>query len=119
MKWYFSVLRKYAEFNGRATRSEYWYFTLFSIIISIAFTLADIYLNTQFLDSIYSLAVFIPTIAVAVRRMHDINKSGWYCLIPIYNIILACTQGTEGPNEYGSDPNRPEILDEIELIGNN
>ena len=119
MKWYLLVLQKYATFNGRARRSEYWYFTLFSIIISIALKISDSWLNTQFLESIYSFAVLVPGIAVAVRRMHDVNKSGWYCLIPIYNLILACTNGTEGPNEYGRDPKRPELFDEIDLIGNN
>ncbi len=56
------------------------------------------------LNSIYSLAVMIPGLAVGVRRMHDVNKSGWYILIPIYNLILACTDGTSGDNEYGEDP---------------
>ena len=119
MKWYLLVLQKYATFNGRARRSEYWYFTLFSIIVSVILTLSDVLLKTQYLDNIYSLAVLVPSIAVAVRRMHDINKSGWYCLIPIYNIILACTDGTEGPNEYGVDPKRPELLNDIDQIGNN
>jgi uncharacterized membrane protein YhaH (DUF805 family) len=49
--------------------------------------------------------------------MHDVNKSGWYILIPIYNLILCCTDGTNGPNDYGPDPKRPEILDDIELVG--
>jgi uncharacterized membrane protein YhaH (DUF805 family) len=61
----------------------------------------------------------LPSIAVAVRRMHDTDRSGWYCLIPIYNIVLACTEGTPGVNEYGPDPNHPEIYQEIENIGNN
>ena len=54
--------------------------------------------------TIYSVAVLIPGIAVAVRRMHDVGKSGWFVLIPIYNIILACTKGDTGDNEYGEDP---------------
>lgn len=119
MKWYLLVLQKYATFNGRARRSEYWYFSLFTVIISIALAISDSMLNTQFLQSIYYLAVFVPSIAVGVRRMHDVNKSGWYCLIPIYNFILACSDGSEGPNEYGRDPKRPELLDEIDQIGNN
>ena len=119
MKWYLQVLKKYAVFNGRARRSEYWYFTLFTIIISVALKLSDVWLKTNYLDSIYSLAVLVPSIAVLVRRMHDVNKNGWYCIIPIYNIILACTDGTEGPNDYGNDPKRPELLDEIDQIGNN
>ena len=119
MKWYLAVLKKYAVFNGRARRSEYWYFFLFNVIISIAFKLSDLYLNTAILDTIYSLAVLVPGIAVAVRRMHDVNKSGRYCLIPIYNLILACTEGTSGTNNYGSDPKKTEFFDEIDQWGNN
>jgi uncharacterized membrane protein YhaH (DUF805 family) len=51
--------------------------------------------------------------------MHDLNKSGWYILIPIYNLVLACTAGNEGPNDYGDDPKNPEFINEIEQIGNN
>ena len=56
------------------------------------------------LSSIYSLVVFIPSVAVSIRRTHDVNKSGWYTLIPVYNIILVCTDGTKGANQYGEDP---------------
>lgn len=58
----------------------------------------------QWLSNLYSLAVLVPSLAVAVRRMHDVGKSGWYILIPIYNLILAVTEGDNGPNEYGEDP---------------
>ena len=60
-------------------------------------------MNTTILSNIYSLAVLIPSIAVGVRRMHDLGKSGWFLLIPIYNLILACTPGVTGDNEYGND----------------
>ncbi len=53
---------------------------------------------------IYSLAVMLPYIAVGIRRMHDLGKSGWFILIPIYNLILFATNGVEGENEYGADP---------------
>jgi uncharacterized membrane protein YhaH (DUF805 family) len=119
MKWYLLVLKKYAVFNGRAGRSEYWYFFLFNVIISTILNFAGSNLNLLFLGTLYSLVVLIPGIAVAVRRMHDVNKSGWYCLIPIYNLILACTEGTNGPNDYGSDPNNTEFFDEIDQWGNN
>ena len=61
--------------------------------------------NLPILYTIYSLALLIPSIAVAVRRMHDVGKSGWFILIPIYGLILACTQGVKGENEYGTEPN--------------
>jgi uncharacterized membrane protein YhaH (DUF805 family) len=72
----------------------------------IAFISAFIKFQTLYL--IYLLFSLVPAIAVGVRRMHDVNKSGWFILIPIYNLILYCTAGTEGPNKYGSDPKRPE-----------
>lgn len=56
------------------------------------------------LGNLYSFAVLIPGIAVAVRRMHDVGKSGWFILIPIYNLILAFTEGEKGNNEYAMDP---------------
>ncbi len=98
------VLQKYAEFNGRARRAEYWYFLLVSVGISILLTVVGNVLHFGLFGSLYSLAVLVPTIAVAIRRMHDVDKSGWFALIPIYNLILACTEGTRGPNQYGPDP---------------
>ena len=119
MKYYLEVLKKYADFKGRARRSEFWYFTLFSAIISIILIILTG--NSQFskLDKLYSLVVLVPSLAVGVRRMHDLNKSGWYYLIPFYNLILLFTNGTEGPNDYGVDPKNPEYMDEVDQIGNN
>jgi len=119
MKWYLQVLKKYTDFDGRARRSEYWYFTLFSALISITLALINVAMGAKYIDTIYSLAVLVPSIAVGVRRMHDVNKSGWYILIPIYNLILACTNGTEGLNNYGEDPKRSELQDEIDAVGIN
>jgi uncharacterized membrane protein YhaH (DUF805 family) len=114
MKYYMSVLSKYAVFNGRARRSEYWYFTLFSIIASVVLMTLDAVLGTLYLDTIYSLIVLVPSIAVGVRRMHDVNKSGWFILIPVYNLILACTAGDEGDNQYGPDPKGEPFTFEFE-----
>ena len=105
MKFYLKVLQNYATFKGRASRSEYWYFVLFNIIFSIALSYVSGVVNFPILYTIYSLALLIPSIAVAVRRMHDVGKSGWFILIPIYDLILACTQGVKGENEYGTEPN--------------
>jgi uncharacterized membrane protein YhaH (DUF805 family) len=99
MNYYFKVLQNYATFSGRARRSEYWYFFLFNTIIFLV--LADL---DDLISRIYRLAVLIPSIAVAVRRMHDVGKSGWFVLVPIYNFILVCTNGVQGDNEYGADP---------------
>ena len=76
-------------------------------------------MGVPYIANAYSLVVFIPSIAVGVRRMHDVGKSGQFLLIPIYNLILAFTDGNVGPNGYGPDPKRPEMLDEIDQIGAN
>ena len=105
MQYFLNAIKNhYADFNGRARRAEYWYFTLFNVLISFALGLVAGMIKMPWLASIYSLAVIVPGIAVAVRRMHDVGKSGWFILIPIYNLILACTEGDKGANEYGADP---------------
>jgi uncharacterized membrane protein YhaH (DUF805 family) len=110
MKYYLTVLKKYVVFTGRARRAEYWQFTLFSTIISMLLFFVGASIGSEIPRALYSLAVLLPTLAVAVRRMHDVNKSGWFILIPIYNFILAIQEGTHGPNEYGPDPKDPEGL---------
>lgn len=120
MKWYLMALKKYVDFNGRARRSEYWYFTLFNVLVSIVINVIATQVPAiAMLGMVFSLAVLLPGIAVAIRRMHDVGKSGWYCLIPIYNLILAFTPGQMGPNEYGPDPKDPAFEDEINQIGQN
>ena len=104
MNYYFKVLQNYATFNGRARRKEYWMFVLFNIIFSFLLGFVGGLTKMPIISTIYSLAVLIPAIAVGVRRMHDVGKSGWFVLIPIYNLILACTDGVKGDNEYGADP---------------
>lgn len=104
MNYYLHVLKNYVTFNGRARRAEYWYFVLFNFIISFILGFLGGLMDFVFLGNIYSLAVLLPSIAVGVRRMHDVGKSGWFLLIPIYNLILACTAGVKGENEYGPDP---------------
>jgi uncharacterized membrane protein YhaH (DUF805 family) len=104
MKWFLLALNNYAGFKGRSRRKEYWYFTLFHFLFAIFFAFLSSLLQSEMIYNIYMLALVIPAIAVSIRRMHDINKSGWYILIPIYNLILACTAGTEGENKYGYDP---------------
>lgn len=117
-----SVLTKYADFNGRARRSEYWWFFLFHVIINIITTFIDESVSpggVGMIGLVVSLALLVPSIAVAIRRMHDVGKSGWFILIPIYNLILACTNGETGANQYGPDPKQSPFEDDIEAIGQN
>lgn len=104
MDYFIKVLKNYAVFTGRARRSEYWYFVLFYVIIAIAVGFISNLINFTMLSTILSLAFLVPSIAVGIRRMHDVGKSGWYILIPIYNLILAVTEGEKGDNQYGPHP---------------
>jgi uncharacterized membrane protein YhaH (DUF805 family) len=104
MKYYVKALQKYAVFTGRAERAEFWYFFLYHLLISFVIGRFDAIFGVDLL-SIYYPALFIPTIAVGVRRMHDVEKSGWYVLIPFYNLILAAWDGSKGENKYGSNHN--------------
>ena len=98
------VTKRYAQFTGRARRAEYWYFALFNFLLSLVIGGVANLIKFPLLGTIVSLGLFVPAIAVGIRRMHDVGKSGWFFLIPIYNLILACTEGQTGENEYGPDP---------------
>jgi uncharacterized membrane protein YhaH (DUF805 family) len=97
-------------FKGRARRAEYWWFALFSFIFSLVFSLIDAMIGSDIgiLEVIWSLGILIPSLAVAARRMHDCDKSGWFMLVPIYNLILSLTKGSYGENRFGPDPKAEE-----------
>ena len=101
------IMQKYANFSGRAIRSEYWWFVLAYIIAYLVLAIVDYVLGAQLLTSILSLALLIPSIAVGVRRLHDLDKSGWWLLlglIPIVGLILIywfAQPGTPGSNRFG------------------
>ena len=104
---YANVWKKIVDFSGRSRRSEYWYFVLVNLIIQYGLIGIGLALEMPALamvSSVYSLAVILPSISVAIRRMHDAGKSGWFCLIPIYNIILAATDSEPGTNKWGPNP---------------
>src|SRR4051812_1615154 len=111
MNYYFDVLKKYVVFEGRARRKEFWMFTLISFIISIILAIIDGIIHIRVLGSLYAILVLLPSIAVGVRRMHDIDKSGWWLLlllIPIIGwiilLVLACLDSYPGDNKYGPNP---------------
>jgi uncharacterized membrane protein YhaH (DUF805 family) len=123
MQWYIDVIKKYAVFDGRARRKEFWMFTLFNAIVGIILSILDTIIGTDFggrtgggwLSTIYYLAVLLPVIGVSIRRMHDTNRSGWWILIYlvpcvgwIIFIVFAAQEGTIGDNQYGPDPKAAE-----------
>ena len=118
MSWYLQALKKYAVFAGRSRRKEYWYFALFNIIAGVVLGLMDRLLSTYspawnvgLLSGIYGLAILVPSLAVTVRKLHDIDRTGWWILIglvpfvgTIVLLVLALFEGTPGANRYGPDP---------------
>ena len=102
---YVEALKNYAEFKGRATRREYWMFVLINMGICIVMGVLDAMLNTKgLLYNMYSLAMLLPSIAVGARRMHDTDRSGWWLLLPIVNLVFLVQDSQPGPNRFG--PNR-------------
>lgn len=106
-----AVFNNYANFEGRARRSEFWYWTLFNVLVSFVLSLIGNWLHLGFIPTLWSLAVLVPSIAVGVRRLHDIGKSGWLyliSLIPLIGTIIVIVwfaqDGMSGPNMYGPDP---------------
>lgn len=119
MQYYLLALRKYADFSGRSRRKEYWMFVLFNLIFSIVLTIIDkmVFNSGDFgiLSGIYTLAIIIPSIAIGVRRLHDIGKSGWMLLIVLIPLIgalwllyLYVLEGNSGENAYGPAPKAGE-----------
>jgi uncharacterized membrane protein YhaH (DUF805 family) len=118
MNWYLKALKNYAVFSGRARRKEYWMFALFNGIFLIVAAILDNILGTTIKNvgyglfyCLYGLAVLIPSLAVSFRRLHDVGKSGWFFLIAlipiigaIWLLVLVCTDGNAGENEYGANP---------------
>jgi len=119
--WYKKVLNQYADFEGRARRTEYWMFTLVNMLIMIPLYIIGVIgtkSGSSLLSSVglglymlYALAVLVPSLAVGVRRLHDTGKSGWMLLISlipiiggIWLLILFVTEGDKGENQYGLDP---------------
>lgn len=95
-----SCFRNYANFKGRSSRSEYWWWALFSLIAN---AVASNFVNEDF-GSLVSLVLLLPTIAVAVRRMHDVSRRGWWVLVPIVNLVFALTASKQEQNQWGPPP---------------
>ena len=112
MNWYMTVLKKYLVFDGRARRTEYWMFFLFNFIIAFVLGIVEATLGSPgILGMLYSLAVFIPGIAVTVRRLHDTGRSGLWILVGLVPVIgwivllfFMIQEGNAGSNQYGPSP---------------
>ncbi|HIQ16984.1 MAG TPA: DUF805 domain-containing protein [Novosphingobium capsulatum] len=135
MQWMLLPYRRYFEFSGRSRRMEYWMFTLFGILVNAAITVVFgrtaytsmgwyVGVNTQLnvvgdiVSGLFALFNLIPSLAVLVRRLHDVDRSGWWLLLVFLPIlgwfalfIFTCLDGTRGPNRFGLDPKNPNDVD--------
>lgn len=110
-----SVLSNFATFKGRACRSEFWWWWLFTMIVGILIAGTAMTTRDNMFLMIFYVVIFIPNLAVTVRRHHDGNRSGWWILLciipllgPLFLLFLYASKGTDGPNIYGPDPLGPE-----------
>ncbi|SFS02799.1 DUF805 domain-containing protein [Sphingomonas jatrophae] len=126
MEWALLPLKRYADFNGRSRRKEYWFFALMILAIYLVITVIGMVLGSLtpsdtangilaapafLLLLLFGLAVIVPGIAVQVRRFHDQDKSGWFVLLNLIPyvgglvvLVFMCLEGTRGPNRFGPDP---------------
>lgn len=115
MNWYLKVVKdNYANFKGRARRQEYWMFAFIHLMIAVLLSIIDTVMfgpSNFTLSSLYLLIVLIPGVTVAVRRLHDTSRSGWWvllALIPVIGvlalIVMMCIDSTPAPNQYGTNP---------------
>jgi uncharacterized membrane protein YhaH (DUF805 family) len=109
-----SVLSQYANFNGRARRSEYWFFTLAIFLVSIVAGVIDLIIGAQIMQWVVILATIVPSLAVGARRLHDTDKSGWLQLIGIIPLIgwivliVFYAMDSTPDNKYGPNPKRAD-----------
>lgn len=107
-----SGFQNYATFRGRASRSEFWFWTLFAVLLTVAAGMVDAVLfpGSNLAGLAVALLLFIPGLTIGVRRLHDLDRTGWWILIGftgiglILLIVWSCMQGTAGPNRFGPDP---------------
>ena len=112
MNWYLMALKKYADFSGRARRTEYWMFFLVNIVIAVVLGIVEAILGGPgILGGLYSLAVLLPSIAVTVRRLHDTGRTGWWMLVALIPVIGAIVllvfmvlDSQPGSNQFGPNP---------------
>ena len=136
MNYYINALKNYAVFTGRARRSEYWYFVLFNFVFAMAAAILDNMLHITislapgypgfygYIYFAYALFALIPGLAVLIRRLHDIGKSGWFFLIvfipiigAIWLLVLLFKESQPGENKYGPNPKGIGNYDEVDKVG--
>lgn len=109
MKWYLAALKKYAIFNGRSRRTEYWMFALFNVFIATVLYAGSVGTSPWPVSFVYALGVLVPTLSATVRRLHDTDRPAWWllsALIPPVLVIILLLEGDKARNRFGPDPKR-------------
>ena len=116
MENFIDAFRSFANFSGRARRTQYWMFTLFVVMFSIAIGIVEAFIGTTFIGALFVLAILVPSISLAARRLHDTGRSGWWqliALIPLIGsivLIVFLVQDSKEDNEYGPNPKAAESV---------
>ncbi|MFO6299180.1 DUF805 domain-containing protein [Rahnella selenatireducens] len=105
MNWYIKAIKSYATFSGRAKRREYWWFAVFNALISVGITLITLLFGDEWIMyTLYSVFMFLPSLALVVRHNHDAGYSGWWILCPVFNFILMFFKSDPEDNRFGPHP---------------
>lgn len=108
-KYFLDVVKNhYNDYKGRANRSQYWYFVLFCVLISIPLAVVDVVIGIRLFSTIFSIAVLFPSVCLGIRRLHDLGKPGWFyflCLVPVVGpialLVMFCLKGQNEKNQFG------------------
>lgn len=108
-KYFLDVVKtQYNDYKGRASRSQYWYFVLFCVLISIPLAIVDVVIGVRLFSTIFSIAVLCPSVCLGIRRLHDLGKPGWFyflCLVPVVGpialLVMFCLKGQNEKNKFG------------------
>lgn len=103
IKYFFIGFKKAGDFSGRSNRKEFWIFVIYNNLLILLFEYLYNFQDENPLVFIYLLIIILPSISLFIRRMHDIDKKGWFILIPIWNLIFATYKGTKGKNRFGNE----------------
>lgn len=116
MEYFIDALKKYADFTGRARRQQYWMFILFYLLFYIGLTIVDALTGSYVLTTLYTLALLVPSISIAARRLHDTGRTGWWQLIALIPVIggivllVFLVQDSDADNEFGENPKSVSVI---------
>lgn len=121
MDYFIDGLSEFANFKSRARRKDFWMFHLWCVIVGVfvgvtaGLTMGP--KNAAFIANVYNVGLILPSLAITVRRLHDVNKSGWFMFVPFYGFYLMFVEGDKGDNRFGTDPKAPLDMTHMSKAG--